>query len=67
MPFASTNVIDFSYDSMQNKLTVHFLGGGKHEFYNVEYEKYSAMLQAKSKGKFFSEHINEKYKSKKIY
>jgi hypothetical protein len=52
---------------MKNILTVSFLGGGKHEFYDVNYQKYNDMLQAKSKGKYFNENIKDKHESKKIY
>ena len=67
MAHASSNIIDFSYDSMQNILTVYFLAGGKHEFYNFSYQKYQDFLKAKSKGKFFNSEIKDKFKSQKIY
>lgn len=67
MSFASTNTIDFQYNTFERKLTVYFLGGGKHEYHDVPYDKYAALLSAKSKGQFFNDKIRDVYKSEKIY
>lgn len=64
---SSSNILDFAYDSMNKTLTVSFLGGGKHQYFDVDFKKYSEMLVAKSKGKFFNENILDKHESKKIY
>lgn len=67
MAFASTNLIDFNYDTLHRKLTVSFLSGGKHIFHEVPYDKYADLLSAKSKGRFFNDKIRDVYKSEKIY
>lgn len=67
MAFASTNTIDFQYDSLHRILTVYFLSGGKVNYYDVPYDKYADLLSAKSKGQFFNTWIRDVYRNEKEY
>lgn len=42
-------------------LRIIFKNGRKYDYYNVSKETFDKMLEAKSVGKFFHEHINKKY------
>ena len=67
MAFSGTNILDIHHDSFERKLTIHFLGGGKYEYYNVPQEVYQDILLSKNKSKVFNEKIKDVYKYKKIY
>ena len=55
-----------SYDADTKTLTVTFDVGGTFEYANVPAEVHDALVNAESKGNYFTENIKGKYESKKI-
>jgi len=57
--------IDYDYD--ESELILEFAGSEqKYSYFNVPYELYEKLNKAKSKGRFYNEHIKGKYRSKKV-
>lgn len=67
MAFAGQNIISHDYDSIEEKLSVYFLGGGRYDFESVPYSVYSELLLSKKKSEVFNEKIKDKFKFTKIY
>lgn len=62
-----SNIVSQNYSDYDKKLTVYFLGGGKYEYENVDFNTYEGLLNAKHKQTFFDENIRDKFSYTKIY
>jgi len=63
----SSNIHSIGYDEKTKVLQIEFLNGGIYEYYDVPFEIYFKLINAKSKGRFASQHIyyNYRYRSTK--
>ena len=62
----SSAIEKISYNAETKTLTVTFDVGGTFEYYEVPQEIYDGLMQAESKGNYFTENIKKAYLSKKI-
>lgn len=67
MATAGSNIVSQNYSDYDRKLTVYFLGGGKYELFDVPYEKYEGLINAKHKQTYYDENLRDVYKHEKIY
>jgi lysyl-tRNA synthetase class 2 len=57
----STVIARFEYDARAERLMVTFVTGRVYEYADVPVETFRAFRSAFSKGKFFNEHIRDRY------
>jgi len=62
----SSSIDSANYDEENSILTIAFKGISVYEYYAVPLEVWTQMLLTPSIGKFFYEHIRDKYQYKKI-
>lgn len=62
----SSNIASVGYDPSAQQLHVKFHSGGHYAYHNVDPNHFNLMLKAKSTGKYFHEHIKDKFKFTKI-
>lgn len=61
----SSNIKEFKYEDKTKELTVVFRHGGTYKYKHVERKMFLAMKIAPSHGKFFANHIKDKYITEK--
>ena len=57
----SSNLKSVGYDSGTSTLEVEFKKGRIYQYQNVPQEKYSSLLDADSKGRYFNKNIKDLY------
>jgi hypothetical protein len=62
----SSNLRSVGYDPVEEMLEVEFHSGGVYQYFEVPLEIYQALIREPSKGKYFAEFINEKYRFRRI-
>lgn len=62
----SSNIEAISYLKTEKVLKIHFKNGAVYEWFNVPLRKYKKLLEAESKGGYFSKEIKGQYTSNKI-
>ena len=63
---SSSNIRAIGYDPQGKVLEVEFVNGGIYQYFGVSQQLYERFMATSSKGKFFSAHILDKFKTKKI-
>ena len=58
---ASTNLMSVGYDERTQTLEVEFFDGRVYQYYGVPDNMHSQLMQAPSKGQFFSIYIRNNY------
>jgi hypothetical protein len=56
-PVESSQIAAVGFDSAENILAVQFKRGGLYFYHDVPREKFDALMQAESVGKFHAQHI----------
>lgn len=62
----SSNIEAISYLKAEKILKIHFKNGSVYEWKDVPVRKYNRLMEAESKGSFFSKEIKGKYTSNKL-
>ena len=62
----SSNIAGVDYDQKKRKLIIHFTTGSRYEYSEVPLTRYSGLLRAKSKGRYFAKHIKSAHKYEKL-
>ena len=63
---SSSNIRSIGYNAQDEILEVEFVNGGIYQYFGVPQKLHERFMAASSKGKFFSSHIRDKFKTKKI-
>ena len=63
---SSSNIRSIGYDPEDETLEVEFVNGGIYQYFGVPQQLYERFMAASSKGQFFSAHIRDKFRTKKI-
>lgn len=63
----SSNIHSAGYDGVAGTLEVKFHESGVYQYFNVPRGIYERLMAAPSKGKFFDEHIKERFRYKKVF
>ena len=66
IPVQSSSLKSIGYDPATHQLLIVFHSGSSYRFSNVPEQKYRALMQAASKGSYFSHNIKEQYPTYKI-
>lgn len=60
MPYVNSSAMSrIKWDS--GTLSIWFTGSGKYDYYNVPEALYESLLEARSKGTFFNDHVRDQY------
>lgn len=64
----SSNLASIGYDEADNILEIEFNHGGVYQYLNVSLDVYEELINANSKGTYFSDNIrnNSRYKTIKL-
>ncbi len=65
-PVESGQIAAVGFDSAEKILAVQFKNGGLYHYHGVPQEKFAALMQAESVGKFHAQHIKGKHEFRKI-
>lgn len=65
-PVKSSNIASVGHDPETQTLHVKFHSGGHYMYHKVDPRHFNLFLAAKSKGKYFQEHVRDKFKFTKI-
>ena len=65
-PVDSTNLLSVGYDSADGILEVEFRNGRVYEYYRVPEAIYERLLTERSPGEFFSQHIKDQYRFRRV-
>lgn len=65
-PVQSSNLRSIGYDRNINTLEIEFHSGGIYQYFNVPESIYLALMKAVSKGTYFHDNIQQRYKYKRI-
>ena len=63
---SSSNIRSIGFDVQDETLEVEFRNGGIYQYFGVSQQLYERFMAASSKGKLFSAHIRDKFRTKKI-
>lgn len=63
---SSSNIRSIGYDAQGEVLEIEFDNSGLYQYFGVSQQLYERFMAASSKGKFFSAHIRDKFRTKKI-
>ncbi len=63
---SSSNIRSIGYDAQDEVLEVEFVNGGIYQYFGVPQQLYERFMAAPSKGRFFSSHIRDKFRTRKI-
>lgn len=53
----SSNIKAVGYDADAQEMVVHFTSGGKYRYSKVPADLHAQLMEAKSKGSFFQQHV----------
>jgi hypothetical protein len=60
MPYVNSSAMSrIKWDS--GTLSIWLTGSGKYDYYNVPEALYESLLEARSKGTFFNDHVRDQY------
>lgn len=62
----SSNIESIGHDSSTNTLEVKFKSGKTYNYFNVNFEKYSSLVNAKSIGQHFHQNIKDKHETMEV-
>ena len=62
----SSNISSVGYDPEDETLEVEFVGGSVYQYIGVPQQLYERFMASPSKGRFFSAHIRDKFRTKQI-
>lgn len=65
-PVASSAIEAVGYDSDDRTLEIEFRHGGVYEYFDVPEEVYRDLLTARSRGRYFHEHVRGKYEYRRL-
>ena len=57
----SSVILRYDYDPAHRRLDIAFLSGQAYRYFNVPEAVYQGLIQAKSKGRYFQDHIRDKF------
>lgn len=63
---SSSNLYVVGYDPLSKTLRVKFHSGSVYDHFNVPNSKYSGLMSASSKGKYYSDYIKNTYTYRKV-
>ncbi len=63
---SSSNIRSIGYDVQDETLEVEFVNGGIYQYFGVPQPIYERFMAASSKGRFFSTHIRNKFRTNQI-
>ena len=63
---SSSNLASVGYDAENMILEVEFRNGSVYRYSGVPFGIYTDLLNARSKGRYFHDHIRERYRYKRI-
>lgn len=66
LPVSSSDLQSVGYDLTTSILEIEFHAGGVYQYYDVPQNIYNGLMNALSHGEYFSEHIKNVYRYKKI-
>ena len=66
LPVQSSNLSTVGYDEASMTLEIEFLKGGIYQYYNVPQSEYANLMNAESKGTYFTHNIRGKYPYQKV-
>lgn len=62
----SSNIVSIGYDDGASTLEIEFASGSIYQYYGVPRHIYDELMQAPSKGKFFSTYIRNAYPCSRV-
>lgn len=62
----SSNIDRVGYEESSQTLEMTFKGGGVYEYSNVPESVFNALRSASSVGRYFAQHIKDRYRCRKI-
>ncbi len=62
----STNIAAVGYDEQSSTLRIRFLEGATYDYFGVPSRLFNQLMEAKSKGSLFQEHINKQFPFKRV-
>lgn len=62
----SSNIHSIGYDGDSQTLEIEFTKSGIYQYYNVPELIYRQLMGSISKGKYFSQNITDKFRSRKV-
>lgn len=62
IPVDSSNLVSVGYDSDSLTLEIEFKGDRVYQYFDVPETLYQELMQASSKGTFFSENVRDQYR-----
>lgn len=62
---SSSDLSSVGYDQNQQILEIEFNGGGVYQYSNVPEAEYNGLMNASSHGKYFHQHIKDRYSYRK--
>jgi len=65
-PVKSSNIKSIGYEPETETLEVEFLNGGIYQYDNVPLTIYEGLMNASSHGKYFWQHIRDRYPTRKL-
>ena len=66
MMLDSSTLSSADYDPWSGTLTIVFHGGRIYQYYHVPHSEYSGLVNARSHGKYFHEHIKHRYDYERV-
>lgn len=65
-PVSSSNLASVGYDPQQQILEIAFRNGSVYQYFNVPLHIYQGLMNAGSHGRYFNNHIKDRYRYRKI-
>ncbi len=62
----SSNLDSVGYDSDNDILEIQFKSSGIYHFFGVPFQRYQELMSASSHGRYFNQHIKNKYRYKRL-
>jgi hypothetical protein len=62
----SSNIHSVGYDQATTTLEIEFRTGGVYQYLMVPDSVYHGLMRASSKGRYFHDHIREKYRTRRL-
>ncbi|WP_343565235.1 KTSC domain-containing protein [Kiloniella sp. b19] len=63
-PVRSSNIASAGYEN--GTLEIAFVDGGVYQYFNVPEYVYQGLMSAASKGRYFHDHIKDRYQTRKV-
>lgn len=65
-PVESSNLSSVGYDSSSSTLDIEFQEGAVYQYYDVPESVFRGLMAAPSKGKYFHQHIRDRFSYKQL-